>query len=147
MSDFKLTSKIDMSILNPYDVKLGNEYIDNLISTALSIVPLAFTMIGTELEVVRAFYPKGRLEAELGDKANAYDRKYSYGLALSFKWKSFTENSAIRIAIDMFDMLSEAGLHVVIDPYKQELRLYRKMKDRKVFIITSIDNKKKIIKS
>jgi len=147
MSDFKLTNKIDLSILNPYDVKLGNEYMDNLISTALSIIPLAFTMIGTELEVVRAFYPKSRLEVDIGDRANAYDKKYTYGLALSFKWKSFTENSAIRIAIDMFDTLSEAGLHIIIDPYKEELRLYRKMKDRKVFIITSIDNKKKIIKS
>jgi len=147
MSDFKLTDKIDLSILNPYDVKLGNEFNDNLISTALSIIPKAYMMIGSELEITRAFYPKGRLEAEIGDKANAYERKYTYGLALTFKWKSFTENSAIRVAMDLFDELQEQGLHIIIDPYKLELQVYRKMKDRKVFIITSLDKKKKIIKS
>lgn len=147
MSDFKLTKHIDLSILNPYDVKLGNEFMDNLISTSLSIIPPLFQSVGDELEVVRAFYPRSRLELDLGDKANAYARKYTYGLALSFKWKSFAENLAIRIAMDLADVLTEAGIHIVVDPFEKELRVYRKMKDSKVFIVIDESGKKKTIRS
>lgn len=146
MSDFKITDKVDIRALNPYDVKLGNEYLDNLLATGFAIVSRMHALVGVELELVKAFVPIGKIKTDLKDEANAYDRKYSHGLALSFTWPSFLETIALRTAMELYDQYHEAGLHIVVDPFAKTLSVYRKMKDRKVFIVTDPTGKKKMIR-
>lgn len=156
MSDLLFAPKIDMWSINPYNVKLGNEYLDSLITTALAVIPKLYQTIGDDLIVKQAFTPAGKVKEDKGDDANSYDRKYSLGLALSFTWNGFNEADAVRIAMDLMDNFNEGdrGLHIVVNPLPSELSLsvYRKMKDKKLYNVVGIDKetnkfKRKTIKT
>jgi hypothetical protein len=89
--------------INPYNVKLGNEYLDSLMTTALAMIPRLYQTLGDDLVVKQAFTPAGKVKEDKGDDANSYDRKFSLGLALSFTWNGFNEADAVRIAMDLMD--------------------------------------------
>lgn len=141
-SDLLFAPNIDMWSINPFNVKMGNEYLDNVISTALSIIPKVYNMIGSnELKITRAFVPKGKIIEEKGIDANSYERKFGQGLALSFTWNEYDQTIAMQMAMDLFDNFNEGdrGIHIVVNPITMELSVYRKMKDKKIYLIVGQD--------
>ena len=141
-SDLLFAPNIDMWSINPYNVKMGNEYLDNVITTALAIIPKVYIAANSaELKVTRAFVPKGKILEEKGIDANSYERKYGQGLALSFTWTEFNQDIAMQIAMDLFDNFNEGdrGIHIVVNPITRELSVYRKMKDTKLYLIVGQD--------
>ena len=129
MSNIMFADNVTMAELNPHNFALKNDYISNLISTALAVIPYANLIIGKEnIQVVRGFLSRSYIQQEMALPKRRVDDIYKHaeGKAIEITWSDFDVESAINLTNYMIPIFTKEGekVKMVIDAVKSKLAFY-----------------------
>lgn len=129
MTLLKFADNVTMAELNPHNFALKNDYISNLISTALNVIPYANLVIGKEkVLVTKGFLSRSYIQQELQlPKRRVEDfYKHAEGKAIEITWEDFDVESAIAFTTYMIPIFIKEGdcVKMVIDSVKNRLSFY-----------------------
>lgn len=123
------THNISIRNLNPHNASLSNDYMDNLWTTGIQLLPeIGNQVLG--LKVLDAFKSASFIKSK-SDRFGWRERKFSQGLAIKLTWDDWMFSVARAIADSIFDTYHEY-VHCVIDDATKSLTIYRRMKDRAI---------------
>jgi len=120
--------------LNPHNFALKNEYITNLISTALNTIPYANDLLGVDSVVISNGFASYKYMNEVSLSNFVRNQKgcnncmiqrellFSKGLAIGLTWKDFDPNIAIQVAKNI--LLNNDVINIVIDIIGKKLNVY-----------------------
>ena len=128
-SKLMFADNITMSELNPHNFALKNDYISNLVSTALAVIPYANLMLGKDkVFVTNGFLSRSYIQQELNlPKRKVEDMyKHAEGKALEITWEDFDVESAINLTNYMIPIFvkEEDKVKMVIDSVKGRVSFY-----------------------
>ncbi len=135
-SDIKFTKEISLIHLNPLNYALKNDYMSNLFSTGLLVLPVLGSAIKYPMFVKKAMIsrkvlfstkPPSILELKLQDK-------FAEGLALSVGWDGFDIHEAIDASRSVINNADENVIVVVNDTDKY-VSFYRDTNESAIYEI------------
>jgi len=137
-NELKFADKVTMDDLNPHNFALKNEYISNTISTALNILPIINSIVGSDkVNVTRCFLSRKFIFDEMvipSDRFNDF-LLHSEGLAIEVSLDDFDDDLAIFISKEVI-LKNETPLKALIDLTRNRLSFYY-VKDLENSIIES----------
>lgn len=119
MKQLQFADNVTMTDLNPHNFALKNDYISNLVSTALMVIPIANAIVGSDSVMVkRGFLSRSYIQDELlhkpvFNKADLY--KHAEGLGVSITWRDFDSDTAIRVCNEVIFAHPEEKIKMVIE--------------------------------
>ena len=142
MNEIKFTNDISLEHLNPFNYALKNDYMCNLFSTGLAILPALARTITYPIYVKKAMTSRRVLLS--GNKPrNSIDlklqEKFSEGLALCVSWDMFNASETIEAVQGVMSSLDE-NLIAVIDNTDNHVSFYRNTKDKVIYETTEDGN-------
>ena len=117
---------IKMNNINPHNFALKNDYISNLMTTCLSIIPVVNRVVGKEnSRVTRGFLSRQYMidHFEMSGSLQEDLLKFSQGLALEMTFEPYDNDVAITIAHNVGE--SDRQVKVIIDNKKQKRSFFR----------------------
>lgn len=129
MNELKFADNVTMRELNPHNFALKNDYISNLISTALNVIPYANEVIGSDrVRITRGFLSYSYIMQELNIPSRIIKDiiKHSEGMAIELTWKEFDNEEALVLAKTVVTELSlqHIQVKVVINTVKSKVSFY-----------------------
>ena len=129
MNELKFADNVTMRELNPHNFALKNDYISNLISTALNVIPYANEVIGSDrVRITRGFLSYSYITQELNIPSRLIKDiiKHSEGMAIELTWKEFDNEEALVLAKTVVTELSlqHIQVKVVINTVKSKISFY-----------------------
>jgi len=120
------TQGITIRSLNPDNYAMCNDYMDNVWTTGIQILPeISKGLI--ELKVVSCFTSASAIRAK--SKSFGWrERKVSQGLAISLTWYDWKHVTALAIAKKLLNEYHE-NVHVYINDSNKTITIYRRMRD------------------
>ena len=112
--------------LNPHNMALRNDYINNLLGTAFLVFPIVSKCLGykTKIMIIRGFESSAYIRQELGRTSSAETYKHSCGFAVEFTWDGWTEEVMRYLALELYDKISEY-VRIVFDTTKKSIQVSR----------------------
>ena len=146
--DLIFANGITLEDINRYEAALKNEYMDNLVSTGLSILPVIDqNLSGKQIKIKEGFIPKALL-LDLHDVLTHSMISHTKGLALKFTWTNYDYEEAYFLAHALYEYAEKNDLnfHIVILEKEDAIDVHRK--SSKLQIVTKLKktDKYKIIK-
>lgn len=136
--DVKFGENTTLQNLNPLNFALKNEYADNLLSTALLIIPKVEEY--HKVEVITGFIAKAHLASTFRiNEHNRWLRQHTVGLALQFTWDKFDMQDALKIANVLAETIIEP-IYVIVDGTNRKLCVIRGYLKDVTKIDSSIDD-------
>ena len=118
MNTLQFADNVTMTELNPHNFALKNDYISNLISTALKVVPYANSMFGSHnIKVKRGFLSRSYIQEELLNTTNTNISdlyKHAEGLGITISWINFDSDSAIALCNEVAIANATENIKMVI---------------------------------
>ncbi len=136
----EFTPGVTISTLNPYEQRLGSDYIDNLLEIGIILLPELYKLYPS-YKIIRAFVPKARLEEEVA--INWFFRKFTRGLGITFTWEGWDTKDAIALCNFLAKEYKRKN-HYLIDSDSKSITILIKMKDSSISEV--FDGKKRKIK-
>ena len=137
--DLLFADGITYADVNPFNTKLGNDFISNLIPTCIAILPRVEKYSGRNVKLIMGFVSESNLKTKYGmDSINWYWKKFAYGLGLAMSWDDWDILKAIEVSNKLYEAIPE-NIHIYISHADKSISVLRKMKDRK--IVMQDDNK------
>jgi len=124
MYDIVFAENVTIESLNPHNFAMKNEYIDNLISTAMLIVP-KIAMEHSGIRVLRGFLSNAYIRDNFKTDIADYVQKHSMGLAIELSWDMFDLDEATSMGLLLIEQVIEP-LFVLVDPDRKKLCVYRR---------------------
>ena len=144
--DFMFGKDISLREINPDNNALKNEYVDNLMTTAMMVVPPLDQIFGN-LIVVQGFTAASKLYKEIlpkekpeRTKANMYEIRHTLGYGLCLTWEGYDVDRALAFAKEFLKSTTENVNFLIYNSY---IGFYRSVVDRK--IVRCIDDTFKIV--
>jgi hypothetical protein len=123
----KIIEGISFSDLNPHNFHLKNDYINNILITAFSVLPVIAKEDLLDVRVIEAFVSSSFIKSS----TDKYLRKHFNGRALRITWRGFKVADAIQVALSLFEEI--AHVEIVIDNVEDWIMINRNC-DRSVII-------------
>jgi len=137
--DLLFADGITFTDVNPFNTKLGNDFISNLIPTCIAILPRLEKYTGSKLKLHMGFVSESNLKSKYGiEDINWYWKKFAFGLGLAVSWNDWDILKAIEVSNKLYEAIPE-NIHVYISHTDKTITVLRKMRDR--MIIIKDDNK------
>ena len=125
MFDVKFAENVTIESLNPQNFAMKNDYIDNLISTALLLIP-KLCRVHDDLIITRGFISHAHMNANVViGSHNDYLRQHEKGLALEVSWSNFDVEDATKISVMMLESFNEPIL-IVVNTKDKKIGMYRR---------------------
>lgn len=106
MNEFRVlyfAKGVSLNEINPDDVALKCPYMNNLVCTAMQILPIANTRIA-DIKILKGFVGLAKLNSEYKDKKIPADElKHTQGLALRFTWRNYNKRDAIKLFKELYE--------------------------------------------
>jgi len=116
---FILGNGITMRQLNIHNAALKNEYIDNLISTAMFVISNIRRITGDQIQLIvkRGFIANSVIRNNYKNFEDKDLQQHSRGLAIQLSLETFQDNQAFNIALDFMQICKEFNLsyRILID--------------------------------
>lgn len=133
-NDIKIAGDITFSQLNPHNFSLKNDYINNLFTTALMIIPRLYQHLNENIELIKGFVSKQYIT----DNYTEMDKhvyKHGEGLGLEFKLPDNKE----RLLISLRQLLNdiEEPLEIRINLINETFSCFRDVRESAIFEISS----------
>jgi len=123
------TNDISIRNLNPHNASLSNDYMDNLWTTGIQLLPeIGRCVLG--LRVLDCFKSASFIKSK-SDRFGWRERKFSQGLAITLTWDDWMFSVARGLSDKILDSYDEL-VHCVIDDKRKSLTIYRRMKDKAI---------------
>jgi hypothetical protein len=131
----KLGGDIAFEDLNPHNFHLKNDYINNLLFTALNILP-PLAKYNIKPKILLAFVSNSYAQDNLEEyHTNPLFYKFTQGLALRITWDNYSQIDAITIIPDILKDV-KSNVYAYLNQDESYVDLYFEMKDTtKVFEI------------
>lgn len=126
---FKLTNEIGLEELNPYNVALKNDYLDNLLTTAFSVIPNIYPVIGYPIIIKRAFCSYRLMQNDHKPETPHLIEKYTQGLGIRITWDQWDFHVAKEAANAVYANIP-GNMHIVINNDEKHISFYFNMHDR-----------------
>ena len=137
----EFTPGVTIKTLNPYEQRLGSDYIDNLLEIGVVLLPEVYKAF-PKYKIERCFTPKSRLEDE-GITINWEYRKFTRALGITFSIEDFNSSDAIAFCV-MLDKEYNRKNHYIINSDLKSITILIKM--RVGSIIEIFKDKRRTIK-
>lgn len=103
-----IANGVSISTLNPQNFALKNDYMDNLLSTAFMVFPIAIEVLGDRRFIIkRGFQSHAYITQEVEAAITSELFKHTKGLALEFTWEGWTEEDALIVAKALYQRMKE----------------------------------------
>ncbi|MFA7142569.1 MAG: hypothetical protein WC175_01110 [Candidatus Dojkabacteria bacterium] len=125
-NDLIFADYIRLSNINPHNFALKNEYISNLITTCMNIIPVVNSIVGKECtRVTRGFLSRQYMLDNLDIPERMFDdlMKHSKGLALEMTFEPFDPDVSISVANAVIE--NDKQVKVIIDNKKRRISFFR----------------------
>ncbi len=138
MNKIKFADNVTMESLNPHNFALKNDYINNLVYTALAIIPYANEYIGADkVRVTRGFLSRKYMQDEIRIPPKKVDDLYKHaeGLAIELTWDNFDTESAIGLARFILNPVTrfKDQVKIVINGNKKRISFYLNVNETEVY--------------
>lgn len=145
MYDIVFAENVTIESLNPHNFAMKNEYIDNLISTAMLIIP-KIACEHTGIRIIRGFVSAAYIRDNYNTDVADYVLKHANGLALEVTWDMFDLDDSTSVGLTLIDSIQEP-LFVLIDMSRKKLCVYRKYLKDNSCLSQVIDGKLRTVKT
>lgn len=145
--DFIFANGITLAHINQHNDALKNQYMDNMLSTAASILPMIESGLNDERIIVKKCFVSNAHMKELGhDVFDNLVQPFTKGLAIEVTWDDFNIETAHLVAHKLYDYCYKNKLlyKIIINVKRKSLTVYRK--ERKLQIVEKINEKFKIVR-
>lgn len=106
---------VTLRTLNPHNMALKNDYMENLLVTAFIAFPKIVSALGPrQFKVVRGFESHAYIMQETQGTISNDLLRHAKGYALEFTWKSATADDLMLAAIAIYDNISEP-IKIIVD--------------------------------
>lgn len=145
--DLIFAEGITLNQINPHNFSLKNKYMDNLITTSMTVLPvIERSLENKQLKILKGFLSNSYAL----DRFETMTRSlilHTKGLALEISWDDFNENNAYFVAHNLFDYAKKNNikLRIVIDINNEFIAVYYRTSKLQIVLKTK-SKKYKIIK-
>lgn len=131
MYDLMFAENCSIEQLNPHNFALKNNYIDNLISTGMTLIPRLSNYGIGQVTVLKGFLSRAYVTQNIGCFKYDFMHKHTEGLAVELTWDNFDVSDATSTALGLAETIPEPVL-LVVNTDKKSLAIYRDTLDQTV---------------
>ena len=128
MEKFMMSPSVSREDMNPHNVKVGNEFENNLLLTGKMI--FTDSLSDLDCKVITGLLPLEKVKSDY-ENPDAHIKKYCKGLAVEFTVPNLDIHKGRSIAEYLF--LKYNGLHIIINLSKGTMYVGRKFKRNEIY--------------
>ena len=127
------SEQITLHEINPHNFALKNDYISNLIDTAMLVIPPADALLpDRNLRVVTGFLSRSYILEQVEKDTDLFTDliQHSEGLAIELTWDNFTPDEAIALARNYMSV--KMCVKILINNKKKTISFFLKEEKNKI---------------